>query len=601
MKRFGLHIKRYLMGLAAALAMAATPAMGVDNVWTGAVNLDYNEAGNWLLNSATFVPDAGEGGFAFNEIAVINNGHHVYLDSDTGSLDPSGLTIANASSLEVRNGGVLNIDPTEGTPGMFPGNISLSANSTLTIRSGGTLTAVGTAALNGTTQLVGSTATFTAGGFTLGGSHTLQARITSAASHSPLVAPTGGVALNGNLEVDLRGISPTVGNSWVIADAASITGGFSNISTWGLPLGQTVSVAVSGGGHGQRAIGTIENQLVMYVNSSSGEATINNLSASSPITIDGYSLTSSAPVLNPAGWLSFQDDGHAAWEAANAASNHISELAISGNRTLNGGASVSLGALLLPVTQFGAATTPVEFTYHLENGGTKVGAVVQSSTTLELQVDPSTGQAQIVNPSGFNVEIDGYSIVSSSGALDTNNWHSFQQDGQTGWEVANASSIHLSELNLQGTRSLAKLEQGAPISLGSILLGGAEDLEFTFHATVEGVLGDYNNDGTVDATDYVVWRNNLGAPAGTLPNDAHSGPIGAAQYATWKANYGTTSDEAAQTYTGVVRYMPLSASLATVSPIPEPTGGMIAILGALLLGLPRLRHLPRHLPRMSEF
>jgi hypothetical protein len=38
--------------------------------------------------------------------------------------------------------------------------------------------------------------------------------------------------------------------------------------------------------------------------------------------------------------------------------------------------------------------------------------------------------------------------------------------------------------------------------------------------------------GLVDAADYVVWRNHLGAPAGALPNDVDGGPLGTAQYAT---------------------------------------------------------------------
>ncbi len=53
--------------------------------------------------------------------------------------------------------------------------------------------------------------------------------------------------------------------------------------------------------------------------------------------------------------------------------------------------------------------------------------------------------------------------------------------------------------------------------------------------------GDYNNDGVADAADYTVWRNNLGAAAGTLPNDSDGGVIGQLQYDTWKANFGDTA------------------------------------------------------------
>lgn len=59
-------------------------------------------------------------------------------------------------------------------------------------------------------------------------------------------------------------------------------------------------------------------------------------------------------------------------------------------------------------------------------------------------------------------------------------------------------------------------------------------------STLAGLAGDYNNDGVVDAADYTVWRDNLGAAAGTLPNDVDGGTIGTAQYQTWKANFGAT-------------------------------------------------------------
>lgn len=54
----------------------------------------------------------------------------------------------------------------------------------------------------------------------------------------------------------------------------------------------------------------------------------------------------------------------------------------------------------------------------------------------------------------------------------------------------------------------------------------------------QGISGDYNDDGVVDARDYIVWRNHLGAPAGSLVNDPHATAIGTAQYLTWKENFG---------------------------------------------------------------
>ncbi|MEN1681129.1 MAG: hypothetical protein AAGJ46_16200 [Planctomycetota bacterium] len=57
--------------------------------------------------------------------------------------------------------------------------------------------------------------------------------------------------------------------------------------------------------------------------------------------------------------------------------------------------------------------------------------------------------------------------------------------------------------------------------------------------------GDYNNDGVVDTADYTVWRDNLGAPAGTLPNDVDGGQIDNRQYETWRSNFLEAAAEAA--------------------------------------------------------
>ena len=79
--------------------------------------------------------------------------------------------------------------------------------------------------------------------------------------------------------------------------------------------------------------------------------------------------------------------------------------------------------------------------------------------------------------------------------------------------------------------------------------------------------GHYNTGGTVSAATYTVWRDNLGAPAGTLPNDTDGGPIGSAQYATWKANFGMTQG------TGIGQ---------TSQAIPEPASGFLLLMGILL-------------------
>jgi hypothetical protein len=51
------------------------------------------------------------------------------------------------------------------------------------------------------------------------------------------------------------------------------------------------------------------------------------------------------------------------------------------------------------------------------------------------------------------------------------------------------------------------------------------------------VQGDYNNNGVVDAADYVLWRN-----GGPLQNEVDApGTINAADYSAWRARFGNTS------------------------------------------------------------
>jgi hypothetical protein len=71
-----------------------------------------------------------------------------------------------------------------------------------------------------------------------------------------------------------------------------------------------------------------------------------------------------------------------------------------------------------------------------------------------------------------------------------------------------------------------------------------------------GLAGDYNDNGTVDAADYVVWRENMGTN-NTLPNNELPGPIGMAHYDQWRANFGSGGSAV-----GLAAGVPEPASLA---------------------------------------
>jgi hypothetical protein len=90
--------------------------------------------------------------------------------------------------------------------------------------------------------------------------------------------------------------------------------------------------------------------------------------------------------------------------------------------------------------------------------------------------------------------------------------------------------------------------------------------DILFHVVTAGVDGDYNDDGTVDAADYVVWRKNQGTTT-PLPNDPHGGTIGTLQYDTWRANFGSMAGSG-------------SGSGAGPSGAPEPACWIMALFAA---------------------
>ena len=58
--------------------------------------------------------------------------------------------------------------------------------------------------------------------------------------------------------------------------------------------------------------------------------------------------------------------------------------------------------------------------------------------------------------------------------------------------------------------------------------------------------GDYNQDGAVDAADYVLWRDTLGQQAAGLAADGNNnGSVDAADYDVWRANFGRSESAAA--------------------------------------------------------
>lgn len=115
-----------------------------------------------------------------------------------------------------------------------------------------------------------------------------------------------------------------------------------------------------------------------------------------------------------------------------------------------------------------------------------------------------------------------------------------------------------------GVRSfdLTFISGGALTALGSIYI---DDISAALVSS-PNLMGDYNGNGVVDAADYVVWRDSLGATGAGLAADANGDNlVSQADYEIWQANFGDTIES--------------SAGAGSASAVPEPSSAAMVVLG----------------------
>jgi hypothetical protein len=225
--------------------------------------------------------------------------------------------------------------------------------------------------------------------------------------------------------------------------------------------------------------------------------------------------------------------------------------------------------------------------------------ILTALDVLTLQVDPVTGLTLLKNETPGSVTITGYRLGSTTGALNVAGWNPISdgnelpaqflpdngiEDGLD-WEAApNPSANELLEWYLTGESTLLV---GQQLSLGNAVNpAGVPALQFTYSLSDEtsatGVVryeaislvpraGDYNDNGVVDAADYVVWRKNLNQSV-SLPNDLTPGTVMQEDYDVWRANFGKAA-------------APAAAALGLGSVVPEPeTIGLLLIAAVAGVG-----------------
>lgn len=98
--------------------------------------------------------------------------------------------------------------------------------------------------------------------------------------------------------------------------------------------------------------------------------------------------------------------------------------------------------------------------------------------------------------------------------------------------------------------------------------GTGTNSQITLSKAASGVNGDFNNDGTVDAGDYITWRKNDGTNNALINDNGLGTPVGAAQYTLWRNNFGKPPGSG-------------SGGLIDGGGVPEPAGLLLALFGVV--------------------
>jgi autotransporter-associated beta strand protein len=171
----------------------------------------------------------------------------------------------------------------------------------------------------------------------------------------------------------------------------------------------------------------------------------------------------------------------------------------------------------------------------------------------------------------------------------------FAVSAPAAYTIASAGQISSNSLNSPLTVVAGASGTGSAINVSSIRLSisgfnegdelslqrSGNDLMLSFIPTI--LPGDYNEDGVVNAADYVVWRNNEGT-MNPLANDPLGGTIGDAQYEQWRDNFGNTSGGGS-----AIPHSGFRTPHSTAVPEPASALCIIAAMGALIALRVKLR------------
>lgn len=231
------------------------------------------------------------------------------------------------------------------------------------------------------------------------------------------------------------------------------------------------------------------------------------------------------------------------------------------------------------------------------------GCAADAQAELRLSIHILSGQTYLQNVGTEAEQLVAYTLTSPSGSMFTPNWLPITDrldldgngtfDSNSPWVILAPmeplpTATELTEGALWGGGGL--LSSGERIYFGNLwdpngtldLSLSVVDSDLNFREVDVFYLpaGDFNLDGTVDAADYTLWRNSLGATGPGLLADANGDEmVDQEDYLLWKSSFGTSHFMAPAA--GVLQ-------LALAHSVPEPKSLLLALAGGALW-LARLR------------
>ena len=202
------------------------------------------------------------------------------------------------------------------------------------------------------------------------------------------------------------------------------------------------------------------------------------------------------------------------------------------NGTTPGAAEVNSGATLKGTGSIGGIVT-------LNSGGTLAPGASPGTITIG-GLSMNAGSALVVEIGGTTPGSE-YDRIQSAGALalagtlQVSLYNGFTPSAGQSFDLLNWGST-------SGTFSSINLPTLAGLTWNTSQLYTTG----TLSVTSAGIPGDFNNDGKVDAADYVVWRKTDGTPAG---------------YNVWRAHFGQTAGSGSGSNTNTAAPEPATLAL----------------------------------------